>query len=164
MHTLIKAPKDFWCGVMYVALGAAALWFGAEHPMGTAGQMGPGYFPKVLAAMLVLLGLLSLARSFVATGEPVTRLALKPLGLILAGCALFAFLLPTMGLAVALFVLCVVSAAASDKFRFEPKIAAGLFALIVCCGLVFVKGLGVPMPLLGSWLEPVLGPILPWLR
>jgi hypothetical protein len=36
--------------------------------------------------------------------------------------------------------------------------------LIVCCALVFVKGLGVPIPLLGSWLDPVLGPILPWLR
>jgi hypothetical protein len=36
--------------------------------------------------------------------------------------------------------------------------------LIVFCAIVFVKGLGVPMPLLGSWLEPVLGDALPWLR
>lgn len=164
MQSLIKAPKDFWCGVMYFALGAAALWFGAEYPMGTAVRMGPGYFPKVLAGMLVLLGAASLVRSFITPGEPVTALALKPLVLVLAGCTLFGVLLPTMGFIVALFVLCLVSAAASDRFGFEPKVLLGLLALVVCCTLVFVKGLGVPLPLLGSWLEPVLGPILPWLR
>ena len=164
MHALIKAPKDFWTGVIYIALGAAALWFGAEYQMGTAGRMGPGYFPKVLASILVALGAISLVRSFLTNGEPVTAVAVKPLVLILAACALFSFLLPTMGLGVALLVLCVVSAAASDQFRFDPKVAVGLLALIVVCALVFVKGLGVPIPLLGSALDPVLGPMLPWLR
>jgi hypothetical protein len=43
------------------------------------------------------------------------------------------------------------SAAASSKFRFEWTATAGLIGLIVFCSVVFVKGLGVPMPLLGSW-------------
>jgi Tripartite tricarboxylate transporter TctB family len=164
MQSVIKAPKDFWTGLIYIAVGAAALWFGAEYKMGTAGRMGPGYFPKVLAGILISIGLISLARSFMSKGEPIEAGKAKPFVLILAGCALFGFLLPTMGIGFALLALCVVSAAASDQFRFDPKVAAGLLALIVVCTLVFVKGLGVPMPILGSWLEPVLGPIFPWLR
>jgi Tripartite tricarboxylate transporter TctB family len=160
----IKAPKDFWTGVIYVAVGAAALWIGAEYQMGTAGRMGSGYFPKVLASILVVLGVISLARSFVTDGGPITAMAIMPFMLILIACTLFGFLLPRLGLGVGLLVLCVVSAAASDRFRFDPKVAVGLLTLIVCCVLVFVKGLGVPIPLLGSWLDPVLGPILPWLR
>jgi Tripartite tricarboxylate transporter TctB family len=164
MPSLIKAPKDFWTGLLYVAAGAAALWLGAGYQMGTAVRMGPGYFPKVLASILVALGAISLARSFLRNGGPVTGIAVMPFVLILTACALFGFLLPRAGLGVALLVLCVVSAAASDQFRWEPRAAAGLLALIVVCSLVFVKGLGVPLPLLGTWIEPVLGPALPWLR
>ena len=44
-----------------------------------------------------------------------------------------------------------VSAAASEKFRFEWKAVLGLIVLIAFCALVFVMGLGVPMPLIGTW-------------
>jgi len=164
METVVKGPKDFWTGLIYVMVGIAALWFGSEYPMGTAGRMGPGYFPKVLAVILLLLGIASLVRSFLVEGPPVSGLAFTPLLLVLGACALFGFIIPRLGLAAGLVVLCVMSAAASDQFRFDPKIALGLVGLIIVCGLVFVKGLGVPIPLLGTWLEPTLGPIFPWLR
>jgi hypothetical protein len=164
MQSLIKAPKDFWTGVIYIVAGAATLWLGAEYRMGTASRMGPGYFPTVLAWILVAIGAVSFVRSFLARGEPIAAIAVMPLLLVLTACALFGFMVPRVGLGLALLALCVVSAAASDQFRFDPWIAAGLLAVIVACALVFVKGLGVPMPLLGSWLEPSLGPIFPWLR
>ena len=66
--------------------------------------------------------------------------------------ALFAFLLIPAGLIIALIVLCLVSAAASHFFKFEWKAVAALVVLVVFCALVFAKGLGVPMPLLGTWL------------
>ncbi len=160
----IRAPKDFWAGLIYIAFGVAALWIGADYRMGTAGRMGPGYFPKVLAWLLIGLGALSLVRSFVSTGEPITAVAIKPMLLILLGCALFGVLLQPLGLLAALLALCLVSAAASREFTFDWMATAGLFALVAFCAVVFVKGLGVPMPLIGRWLEPTLGPLLPWLR
>jgi hypothetical protein len=33
---------------------------------------------------------------------------------------------------------------------------AGIVALILFCSLVFVKALGVPMPLIGDWVAPLL--------
>ncbi len=164
MSSLIKSPKNFWTGAIYVAFGAAFLWIGRNYRFGTAGRMGPGYFPIVLAWMLVLLGCLSIVRGCLTKGEPVTPIVWKALVFVLAACAAFGLLLAPFGLIVALLALCLLSAAASQEFRFDTKATLGMIGLIAFCVLVFVKGLGVPMPLLGSVLEPVLGPLLPWLR
>jgi len=161
---IIYSPKDFGAGAIYVGVGAAALWIGAEYRVGSAGRMGPGYFPKVLASLLIGIGLIAIVRAFIARGEPITEPAWKPLLIILASCALFGLALPRIGLPLALLLLCLGSATASREFRLEPLAMLGLLALITFCALVFVKGLGVPMPLLGSWLEPTLGDALPWLR
>jgi hypothetical protein len=160
----IPSPKDFWAGVIYVGTGLAALWLGSEYRMGSAGRMGPGYFPRVLAVLLLCIGIVALVRAFVAKGSPIGMTAWKPLLIVLVSCALFGLALPRLGLGAALFLLCFGSAMASREFRFDPFALAGLLGLIVFCAVVFVKGLGVPMPLLGSWLEPVLGDTLPWLR
>jgi hypothetical protein len=160
----VTSPKDLWSGAIYIALGAAALWFGAEYRMGTAGRMGPGYFPKVLAWLLIGIGAIAVVRGFILKGNAVKAIAWKPLLIVLASCALFGLLLPRLGLGAALLALCLGSATASREFRFDPIATVGLLALVCFCALVFVKGLGVPMPLLGSWLEPTLGPLLPWLR
>lgn len=164
MRTVVKAPKDFWAGIVYVSIGLVALWLGAGYPIGSASRMGPGYFPVVLSCLLVFFGALSLFRSLRVEGEPIDTVALKPLALILGACTLFAFILPRMGLIVALVAIAIVSAAASVRFRLEAKAIVCLVAFIVCCVLVFVEFLGIPMPLLGSWLAPFLGPIFPSLR
>jgi hypothetical protein len=149
-HVLQK--KDLWAGVLYIAFGAAAFWIGRDYPMGTAGRMGAGYFPTVLSAILVLIGLLSAARAFLQEGQPVGTIAWKPLALVVGSIALFGLLLPTAGLIVALTILILASAVASQHFRLDLKAAAGLILLVAFCTLVFVKALGVPLPLFGYWL------------
>lgn len=164
MPSFIRAPKDFWAGLIYIGVGVTALWVGADYKMGTAGRMGPGYFPKVLGAILILLGLIAVVRSLVTNGEAIGTIMWKPLVLILLACALFGLLLKPFGLIVSLLALCLVSAAASREFKFSVKATAGLVLLTVFCTLVFVKGLGVPMPVFGTWLEPVAGLFLSYLR
>jgi hypothetical protein len=148
-HVLQK--KDFWAGVLYIAFGAAAFWIGRDYSMGTAGRMGAGYFPTVLSVILMVIGLLSAARAFLQAGQPVGAIAWKPLALVVGSTALFGLLLPTAGLVVALAVLILTSAFASQHFRLDPKAIAGLILLVAFCTLVFVKALGVPLPLVGSW-------------
>jgi hypothetical protein len=140
------------------------LWVGADYGMGTAGRMGPGYFPKVLAGLLIIVGIAALVRSVMITGTPVTPVAWKALALVLAATTAFGLLLPRVGVAVSLLVLCVGSAAASRNFRFEARATLGVIALSAACVAVFVKGLGVPMPLWGTWLEPHLQFLPVWLR
>jgi hypothetical protein len=164
MRSGISSPKDLWAGLLYIAFGAAALLIGADYKVGTAGRMGPGYFPKALAWLLIGIGVVAMARAFLVKGGPITGIAWKQMGFVLAGTALFGWLLTRAGLIVALLALVLVSAAASREFRFDWRATGGLVLLIAFCALVFVKGLGVPMPLLGTWLEPWLGAALPWLK
>jgi hypothetical protein len=155
--TLIRNEKDFWTGLIYVAFGAAVMWIAQDYPFGSAGRMGPGYFPTVLAGVQILLGIIALARSFIVPGDSIRSLAWKPLALILGATALFGLLVNTAGLVIALLALVLTSAAASEKFKFDWLALLGLVVLIAFCALVFVKGLGVPMPLFGPLLEPILG-------
>jgi putative tricarboxylic transport membrane protein len=54
------------------------------------------------------------------------------------------------GLIVVLPLLVIISAFASMRFRWRPTIVMA-FGLTLFCVLVFIKGLGVPLPIFGSW-------------
>jgi len=163
MQLRAAGPKDVWAGLIYIAFGGGVFWATLSYRLGTAGRMGPGYFPRVLALILITIGVISLVRGFIVRGTPVGEMAWKPLAMISLSAALFGLLLERAGLMVALAALVLVSASASKEFRWDPKALVGLVGLIAFCVLAFVKGLGVPMPILGSWLEP-LAVMAPWLR
>lgn len=149
--SFIRHPKDFWTGIIFLFFGLAAVIIGRDYPMGTAGKMGPAYFPTILGALLALIGLIAVIRSFVRSGEAVEKFHIKEIILILSSVLLFGFLMRGAGLIPAVIVLIVLSAYASPKFRWGSSLllAVGLAAFSV---LVFVKLLGLPMPMIGPWL------------
>jgi len=149
----IRAEKDLWAGLLYVLLAAAFLWFGRDLKMGAASRMGPGYFPLTLSWILGAFGVISIVRSFVADGSAIGRIAWKQLALITAAVMAFGFLIDTAGLMFALPALVIISALASQQSVYDLKSLLVLVGLTVFCIIVFVKGLGVPMPILGSWFE-----------
>lgn len=149
---IVRAPKDFWAGAIYVALGLATVLIGLRYSFGSGARMGPGYFPTVLGYMLAVLGSASILRSFIRHGEPIDAWAVKPMLLVVGSTGLFGAILPGAGLVLALLALTLMSAAASQHFGFDLRAALGLVVLIGLCALVFVVGLGVPMPLFGHWL------------
>ena len=71
--------------------------------------------------------------------------------MVLGAVVLFGLLLNGAGVIVALTVLIVVGAIASRKSRIDVTTVAAFAGLIAFCVVVFVKGLGVPMPLIGTW-------------
>ena len=149
---MIRNQKDFGAGILYIVLGAIGWYIARDYGMGQASRMGPGYFPTVLSVLLIAFGVAAVIRSFVGKeGEKVGAFNWKGVGFICGAVALFGLLLIPAGLIIALIVLSIVSAAASHYFKFEWKAVGALFILVVFCALVFAKGLGVPMPLLGTW-------------
>lgn len=146
----MKNPRDFWTGVIYVAVGASAVIIARDYGLGTAFRMGPGYFPTVLGGLLVVIGLVSLARSMARAGDPLPPMRIKGLLAVTAATVGFGALVRGAGLVVALPLLVVVSAAASARFRWGPALALAA-GLTVFCTVVFLKGLGVPLPVLGRW-------------
>jgi Tripartite tricarboxylate transporter TctB family len=147
---MIRNPKDFWSGALYIFFGATALFVGRDYGMGTALRMGPAYFPSLLAGLLIVVGAIAVIRSFFAQGTPIGGFALKQLAIVVGAVVLFGAVIRGAGLAVALPLLAMISASASTRFRWAPSIvmAAGL---TVFCVLVFLRGLGVPLPLIGRW-------------
>ena len=52
----IRAPKDFWAGVMFCGFAAIGILAAKGYSLGSAGKMGPGYFPLLLGIVLAAMG------------------------------------------------------------------------------------------------------------
>ena len=77
MALAIRSPKDFWAGLLYGGVGAAAVVIARDYSWGRGGRMGPAYFPTILGALLLLIGIVSLVRAFAVRGEPIGPIAWK---------------------------------------------------------------------------------------
>jgi len=146
----ILTSKDFWGGVMLIAIGVAAVVIARDYPFGTALRMGPGYFPTVLGAVLCAFGLYLAARgarsSDAISGDWSPRaLIIVPLSLVL-----FGVLIDRAGFIPALVVLIIGSSAAGKEFRLGEVVLLAV-ALTLFCVVVFIWGLGLPYPLLAGF-------------
>src|SRR5512137_156464 len=119
MSKLIRNEKDFWIGIVYLIFGSAAFIISRDYSMGTALRMGPAYFPTILGSLLILIGIISLIRSFIKQGSPFGVFALKGLILIIASIVLFGFIVRWVGLVIALPILVIISSYASIRFRWK---------------------------------------------
>jgi hypothetical protein len=150
LNPIARNPKDFWTGLIYLFVGSGALIISRDYDMGTALKMGPAYFPTLLSVLLMGIGIISVLRSFLKSGNPIGAVAWKGLVLIVASTLLFGVIVRGAGVIVALPLLVIVSASASDRFSWKTSVAEAV-AITVFCIAIFLKGLGVPLPILGSW-------------
>ena len=146
----IRNPKDFWSGLLFLGVGGAVVLLARDYQLGSALKMGPGYFPTALGGLLALVGLVAVARSFIRPGTAMEPFYWRLLLMVTGSTVLFGLLMRGAGLSVAVPVLVLVSSAASIYFRWRTALilAVGLTAL---AALLFVKGLGLPIPLIGPW-------------
>ncbi|MBC7452946.1 MAG: tripartite tricarboxylate transporter TctB family protein [Massilia sp.] len=151
MPTFISHPKDFWTGIIFLLFGLAAVIIGQDYPMGTAGRMGPAYFPTILGSLLAMIGLSAVIRSCVRPGDAIGKFHMREIVLILSSILLFGVLMRGAGLVIAVLVLVLLSAYASPKFTWKASLLIAL-GLAVFSVVVFVKLLGLPMPIFGPWL------------
>lgn len=145
----MRNPKDFWAGLLFLAVGATAavIVFVGDYELGSARKMGPGYFPIWTAGGLVVLGAILAIKSFASEGPPLGTWALKPLAFITFGTVVFAAVVNFAGLAPAIFLLVLISSFSSVHFRLAWSLPLAL-GLAVVSVLVFVKGLGVAVPVM----------------
>ena len=142
----IRAPKDFWSGVMFCAFAVVGLIAARGYSLGAAGKMGPGYFPLLLGGVLAALGIILIIRSLVLEGAPLPRFHVAPLAVIAIAVCLFGALIEPFGLVVALAVLTLLSAWAGPQFRLTETIALTVALIAFSIG-VFAYALGLPLTL-----------------
>jgi hypothetical protein len=146
---MIKAPQDFCSGLIFATIGVLVFWVGWGYPSGTTSQISYGYFPRLLASSLCLVGTVIMTRAFLAKGQSLPRFALKPFLALIGVCA-FGLLAQRAGLVISSFALIFISALASERFR--PLDIIGLsLVLIPLNWLVFIKGLGMSLSAWPSW-------------
>ena len=147
---MMQNPKDLWTGLIYIFFGSSAILIARDYGMGTAIKMGPAYFPTILGGLLVGIGVISVIRSFITSGAPIGAFAFKGLTLVIVSVLVFGLVVRGAGLAVSLPLLVIISAYASTRFRWGPTLLIAV-GLTIFCSVVFIKGLGIPLPIIGPW-------------
>jgi predicted MFS family arabinose efflux permease len=147
MKLNLCSNKDFWAGIMLIAVGAGAVTIARGYRFGSALKMGPGFFPTVLGWILILFGVAIMATGLVSREQIKESLSVRALILLPAALLLFGVLMKFAGFVPALAALVFCSAAAGKEFRLWEVflLTIGLTTLSVS---LFIWGLGLPYPLI----------------
>ncbi|MBN8990385.1 MAG: tripartite tricarboxylate transporter TctB family protein [Rhizobiales bacterium] len=151
MARAVLTSKDFWSGLLFMGMGAAALILGNDLRVGTMARMGPGFVPHAIGWILIALGAVIAVKGFACDAERVVRLHLRPVGLIVLSVVVFALLLQPVGLVPAMAAMIAISAPAAGQVRVWETVGIAAF-LIVLCVLVFKVMLEMSFPVIaGVW-------------
>ena len=157
----IGHAKDFWSGVMFIAIGLAFALVAKGvklcdavllqgYAMGTPARMGPAFFPFWLGMILATFGLIIAVRGFRTKGGPEAafpKFHWIPILYILGGVVLFGIILRPLGMLISGIILVFIASYGNPEkvsLRATAFLAVGL---VVFCALVFAWGLKLPIPL-----------------
>jgi len=146
----LRYNKDFLAGLLMLAIGGSGMFMALDYPFGSSLRMGPGYFPRVLAAILMMFGAFVLIRGLKTQERVDGPWGFKPLAFIVASLWAFGWAMEHAGLLPSLALMFFISAAAGSQFNWKEVSILTVFMSIFAV-LVFVKGLGLPYPLVGGF-------------
>jgi len=132
----IRSPKDFWAGLIFIAIGGGFILLAQQYRLGDLHRMGPAMFPTLVGGLLAGLGAVIALRSFLFDGASVPRFYARPIGVSLVAIVLFGIALQRLGLIAAVAVL----------VRPWENLALAAVMIVFSVG-VFVWLLGLPLPL-----------------
>ena len=164
----IKSERDFWSGMMFLVVGVVFAIGATNYSMGPAcppndpcatslwarlsqlsAHPGAGYFPLGLSILVALLGAVVLFKSLTIEsdgGDPIGKIAWRPLIVIIVAIALFGAMLEPLGLALSVPVLIAVTSLAGDEFHWKGVVANAI-VLTIGSWAIFIWGLKLTIPL-----------------
>lgn len=157
-----QRKKQLLAAGLYAGIGIVFLSSALSYEMGPLRQMGPGYFPTIMAVLLLLIAAAITLRAFdfprlrdarqveEARAEPTFRVRPRPLFFVIGSILLFGFTVETIGLALALFLLVVVCRLAEREGSFVSSIASSVVITMIAI-LIFHTVIGVPIALWPSF-------------
>ncbi len=134
----IKSQKDFFSGLMFMAVGVAFAWGATTYNLGTGARMGPGYFPLMLGVLLAVLGMIVTFKALVVEtvdGQKIGKWAYKPLFFIIGANLIFgiclgglpAIGLKPLGLMVGIYALTFVASMAETGWKVKATLILATF-------------------------------------
>ena len=148
MSLRVNAPKDILAGLIFIAFGLGTFFFAHDYEIGTALEMGPGYFPAAMGLVLSVIGVAAIARGITrTTADPITPHRIEPLLLVFAGILAFSFLIERAGLLIAAAAL--IGIACFRRLLSNPIEVLLIYAVLTgFSALVFVQWFDMQLPLL----------------
>jgi putative tricarboxylic transport membrane protein len=131
---------------MLIAVGAATVLIARNYAFGTTLRMGPGYFPTVLGAILMLFGLYLVVAGLRSNEKIKGAWSLRAMIVLPLAFVLFGIMMTYAGFIPALLVLIFGSALASPQFKLIEILLLSAVLVAVSVAL-FVWGLGLPYSL-----------------
>jgi hypothetical protein len=147
-----RSLPDLLAGGIFVLIGGAFAVGSLSHELGTPLRMGPGYFPLVVGAILVVLGLAVVVKGLIA-GEVLSfgPIPWRAIAVITLALLFFGFTVRGLGFVPTSAVTALLTTLASRRIR--PLTAVAVSAgLTVAATLIFVVGLQLRVPMWGTWL------------
>jgi len=146
MKVPFQQNTDFLAGLMFIAVGAGAMFMARDYPFGSALRMGPGYFPSVLGGLVIFGGVIVLIEGLVKPVHVGRTWSVRALIILPLATLAFGLLMENAGFVPAILLLSILASLASPEFHWKEQLilASGL---TFGCVALFIWGLGLPYPL-----------------
>ena len=158
----IKSQKDFFSGVMFLAVGVAFAVGAGNYTIGSGARMGPGYFPMILGVLMAILGTAICFSGLTkgpADGDKIGKWAWRQVFFVLAANFAFGILLvgvpavgiPQFGLIIAIYALVFIASMAGQTFNLKET---AVLATVLAVGsyFAFVWALNLQFPVWPSFI------------
>lgn len=146
MKVDLRNNKDFLAGLLMLVIGAGGFYMALDYPFGSTLRMGPGYFPRVLAGILMAFGLFVAIRGILTSEKVKGMWGWKPLAFIVVAFVAFGFIMDRFGLVPALVAMFFICTFGGHEFRFLEVVILSI-VMTAFAVAVFVYGLGMPYSL-----------------
>jgi hypothetical protein len=140
-----RSPQDLVAGGIFLVSGLIGVWGSSFYPMGTALQMGPGYFPALVFGVMAALGAIIFIKGLATAGPGIERWVWRPVVTILGALVVFGVAAAPLGFVVSSMGLVLIATAAIDGLSITSRLILAGVITAFCWGL-FVLGLGVLLP------------------
>ena len=144
-----RNPKDLWTGIIYIAVGLGRDHYRPRLWNGYSAQDGSGFLPRHSQHHSDRYRHYFPGPLVSQAGYPGRQVTLRGLLLVTGATLVFGLIVRGAGLVIAMPVLVMVSAYASGEPKWRTSIAMAIM-LTVFCILIFLKGLEISVPILGS--------------
>jgi len=143
----IRENRDFWTGMMFIAIGVTSMLVARNYPFGSPRHMGPGFFPSVLGGILTLMGIYITVKSIRGNEKFEGSWSVRALIIIPGVMALSGLVMKHWGFIPAIVLLIMGTASAGRESRFVEVLLLTI-GLTIVSALTFIWGLELPFHLI----------------
>jgi hypothetical protein len=133
-------------GVVIALVGIAMLYIGQDYQVGSMRRIGPGFFPLVIACLLIGVGIFIIIEDLLRPSDK-DAINLRSILVVSAAIIAWSLTIDRFGFAISTFLLIFISSLAEKR----PRYLHSLFLSIGLASvgyLIFVTGFGLPFTLL----------------